>query len=1099
MMAYSRLQSLQALKSARQRLSVALMLVMLTAMTAWADTENLSGYDDITGSCVPVGSSYDTNVIYTLHDEDQNGHYEQLTISGTGDMIDFGGYEELPWKDNLDDITSVTVQSGVTHIAASAFHRCRYLTSVSLPEGLTSIGDRAFNTCLRLPALTVPASVESVGEKAFYDLAYNINGCTLTFASGSMLTSVGENAFLHAKASVDMSACTSLTSVPMAFDSFNGTVTFPNSLTSIAAGCFDYCKPTTKVYVLVPDNYVLTVNGESVSATDGKADITSNIGVGTEHPAVTLSYTPYSDHFSQEGNTYTILDAAGWGIFCDALQDNNSYDRFSGKTVYLDDNITVTRMAGSDGHEFSGTFDGDGNTLTVSYGTASVPLDEDYIAPFRYVSGATISGLHVSGNIYTSHVHAGGIIGLADGTTNVTDCRSSVNIVSSINGDGTHGGLIACTWTGSTTNIEGCIFDGSIQSATGFETNCCGGFVGWRNNIVNVTNCLLTADLSTIGVGNTYPSCTFVRNGLSTITNSYYTHTLGTAQGKAPYSATAAPVGTPTAETYTVSGITAYSNGLTRTIGDDVTFFYGGGDNVSVSYVNEYGTSDTHEAIALDGTEISLTTGWYFVGKDITYTIHSVNAGDVTIILADGCTMSVGNKNNTNNNHRLHCGSLTIYGQSGQSGTLNVYNNSTNNDKAPIYVSDFYAQHGGIVNLDATLNLSIALYGIATITGGTLTAKGKKFVNLTVSGGTVSFTGGIQGSLTISGGTVSSGGDILGDATISGGTVSLDNVTGIDFSGGDLTVSGTVQGATLSWTSATDRIYVNCYDDDVTIALGKTFYDEDGYSYSGDNVNIPDGKTLRPYDYRLTLSNDADNSTAIDDANGKVYNVTLAGRTLYKDGDWNTLCLPFDLGDPNASTNHWFDDTPLEGATVMTLANSPSSGTGFDATTGTLTLYFVDATKIEAGVPYIVKWPATEPNYIENPVFQGVTVENELNNVTFSGGAFKGNYNYTEWAAGTAYPSILLLGENNTLFWPDGQAATKLGACRAYFELSNGQSAREFVLNFDGDTTTGISLTPDPSPTGEGSDYYTLDGRKLSGKPTAKGVYIVNGRKVVMK
>ena len=29
--------------------------------------------------------------------------------------------------------------------------------------------------------------------------------------------------------------------------------------------------------------------------------------------------------------------------------------------------------------------------------------------------------------------------------------------------------------------------------------------------------------------------------------------------------------------------------------------------------------------------------------------------------------------------------------------------------------------------------------------------------------------------------------------------------------------------------------------------------------------------------------------------------------------------------------------------------------------------------------------------------------------------------------------------------------------------------------------------------------WYTLDGRKLQGKPTAKGLYIINGRKVVVK
>ena len=49
------------------------------------------------------------------------------------------------------------------------------------------------------------------------------------------------------------------------------------------------------------------------------------------------------------------------------------------------------------------------------------------------------------------------------------------------------------------------------------------------------------------------------------------------------------------------------------------------------------------------------------------------------------------------------------------------------------------------------------------------------------------------------------------------------------------------------------------------------------------------------------------------------------------------------------------------------------------------------------------------------------------------------------------------------------------------------------------DTSTGIeSLTPNPSPRGDGS-YYTLDGRKLNSKPTQRGIYIFNGKKVVIK
>ena len=42
------------------------------------------------------------------------------------------------------------------------------------------------------------------------------------------------------------------------------------------------------------------------------------------------------------------------------------------------------------------------------------------------------------------------------------------------------------------------------------------------------------------------------------------------------------------------------------------------------------------------------------------------------------------------------------------------------------------------------------------------------------------------------------------------------------------------------------------------------------------------------------------------------------------------------------------------------------------------------------------------------------------------------------------------------------------------------------------------SLTPDPSPNGEGSEYwYSIDGRRLQGEPAQKGVYIKNGKKIM--
>ena len=54
------------------------------------------------------------------------------------------------------------------------------------------------------------------------------------------------------------------------------------------------------------------------------------------------------------------------------------------------------------------------------------------------------------------------------------------------------------------------------------------------------------------------------------------------------------------------------------------------------------------------------------------------------------------------------------------------------------------------------------------------------------------------------------------------------------------------------------------------------------------------------------------------------------------------------------------------------------------------------------------------------------------------------------------------------------------------------------VLTIGTETT---SLSPVPSQSREGSSqrWYTLDGRKLNGKPTQKGIYVNGGRKVVIK
>ena len=150
----------------------------------------------------------------------------------------------------------------------------------------------------------------------------------------------------------------------------------------------------------------------------------------------------------------------------------------------------------------------------------------------------------------------------------------------------------------------------------------------------------------------------------------------------------------------------------------------------------------------------------------------------------------------------------------------------------------------------------------------------------------------------------------------------------------------------------------------------------------------------------------------------------------------------------------------------------------------------------------------TAPVNIENPTFTSMTISSTDPAVNSNDGyvQFVGSYNPIDIAGEDR--SILFLGAANTLYYPN--AAMQIGSCRAHFEL-NGITAgdpaagvRAFVLNFgDGDESMGPGITnpflTPPRMEGSGCAWYSLDGRRLSGKPTTSGIYINNGRKIVIK
>jgi len=277
------------------------------------------------------------------------------------------------------------------------------------------------------------------------------------------------------------------------------------------------------------------------------------------------------------------------------------------------------------------------------------------------------------------------------------------------------------------------------------------------------------------------------------------------------------------------------------------------------------------------------------------------------------------------------------------------------------------------------------------------------------------------------------------------------------------------------------------------------FDEDEDYPYGG--YAHPDGGPSAPgfFTYKaieLTLSDDQDNSNTIAIYDHKeVASVTLSGRTLYTDGDWNTLCLPFSL------TAEQLAASPLAG--FSELRTLMEEGTTFNPATGTLTLNFTPATgddavtSIEAGIPYIIKWALQSTN-IEDPTFTNVTIcdvpEDEriiwTDDVSFIG-------TYDPQPLTSANSNILYLGAGNTLYYPS--ASMTINAFRAYFELNltSSQQVKAINLNF-GDEENGIFLMEDGRSKMEDA-YFTLDGRRLLSQPITPGIYIHNGRRVLIK
>ncbi|MBO4811638.1 MAG: hypothetical protein J5552_08750 [Prevotella sp.] len=173
-------------------------------------------------------------------------------------------------------------------------------------------------------------------------------------------------------------------------------------------------------------------------------------------------------------------------------------------------------IAAEEDRPYTGNFNGNGNTIWVDYN-----MNSNTAGLFRNISnGAVITNLTTKGTIKTAYKFAGGLVGhLAGGTAFIENCVSDVIIKGSIDGDGSHGGLVGLVNGQSTMFINNSLYTGALESETKkvngenvYKTKNWGGFVGYRGGysfVMLSNNYFHPTDVSQL---NPAGSATFMRN-----------------------------------------------------------------------------------------------------------------------------------------------------------------------------------------------------------------------------------------------------------------------------------------------------------------------------------------------------------------------------------------------------------------------------------------------------------------------------------------------------------------------------------------------------------------------------------------------------------
>lgn len=293
---------------------------------------------------------------------------------------------------------------------------------------------------------------------------------------------------------------------------------------------------------------------------------------------------------------------------------------------------------------------------------------------------------------------------------------------------------------------------------------------------------------------------------------------------------------------------------------------------------------------------------------------------------------------------------------------------------------------------------------------------------------------------------------------------------------GDITVDVTV---------GPENIGQESYVNDVAVSAGKQIVrlvpngNEVDVTYD-DNSTETAGKASTTLSYTAALGDksyvEAENARQLLAFGDRTVDVKVF-RTLTT-GQWNTLCLPFDMSEEQIAAT-WGEGT------IVAVYRTQNSADNLD---------FAKTAAITAGRPCII-WPAQ--------TVEAFTVNNvALQPITAAGSTTNGNWTLK----GTMAASLLLSTNDEIRYFAKGNELKTLSAngtikpMRAYLE-ANTATAKTITFSVDGLATGIATIAADGRICIGNQGVYDLNGRYLGATTDglSAGVYIVNGNKTIKK